>query len=343
MKDIFKNKTILITGGTGTFGKNFVKYVLDNFKPKKLIIFSRDELKQFEMQKSVLFGNNKVLRYFIGDIRDVERLKIAMNGVDIVVHAAALKHVAAAEYNPSEFIKTNIQGSENIVIASIYNKVKNVIALSTDKAVQPINLYGATKLVSEKIFISANNMYGDKITKFSVTRYGNVLGSRGSIITIFDNLLKKNIHTLPVTDKKMTRFWITKEQAVKFVKNNIEIMEGGEIFVPKLPSVRIVDLAKSMAKKIEIKIIGKGIGEKLHEVMCVTEENDCTIEYPDHYTIIGSDNVSKLKKKNFKNKAGQVGKKVKSGFSYTSENNKHFLNISEISIMNKLNSQNDTL
>jgi UDP-N-acetylglucosamine 4,6-dehydratase len=321
---MLNKKNILITGATGTFGKSIVRFLLKNYKPNKIIIFSRDELKQHDMQKSKNFGEIESLRYFLGDIRDLDRLKTAMNKVDVVIHAAALKHVPAAEYNPEEFIKTNIHGSENVIKAAIYNNVSKVIALSTDKAVQPLNLYGATKLVAEKLFIAANNMYGDKKTKFSVARYGNVVGSRGSIVPLYKELIKKGHNILPVTHKDMTRFWITKKQAVEFVINILMKMNGGEIFIPKLPSIKIVDLAKAMGNNIKIKYIGKRPGEKLHEILCLDEESPFMYELNNYYVIkeffTGGLKVTKSSKNKYKN-----SKLVKPGFIYSSGNNKIFL------------------
>ena len=278
---MFNDTTILVTGGTGSFGKHFIKRMLQEHKPKKLIIYSRDELKQFEMQKNF---NDPCMRYFIGDVRDVDRLVQAMNQVDFVVHAAALKQVPAAEYNPMECIKTNIHGSENVIQAAIKNSVKKVIALSTDKAANPINLYGATKLASDKLFVSANNIVGDSPTRFSVVRYGNVVGSRGSVVPLFKDLAKKK-SKVPITHKDMTRFWITLEMGVNFVLKNFERMHGGEIFVPKIPSVKVTDLAKAYAPGLEIQEIGIRPGEKLHEIMCPSDDSHLTIEFEEFFVI----------------------------------------------------------
>src|SRR3990172_11941713 len=250
---MLNGKNILITGGTGSFGKQFTKTILKNYKPNKIIIYSRDELKQYEMAQRF---NEPCMRYFIGDVRDKERLIKAMNGVDYVVHAAALKHVPIAEYNPMECIKTNIYGAENVIKASLKNGVKKVIALSTDKAANPINLYGATKLASDKLFVAANNMAGGHRTRFSVVRYRNVVGSRGSVVPFFRKLIAEGADYLPITDERMTRFWITLQQGVDFVLQSFKRMGGGEIFVPKIPSVRVVDLAKAMAPNLAQKIIG---------------------------------------------------------------------------------------
>ena len=273
---IFNNKSILVTGGTGSFGKTFTEIVLKKFKPRRLIIFSRDELKQSEMAKK--FPNTKFpcMRYFIGDVRDVERLKMAMNGVDYVIHAAALKHVDSSEYNPIECVKTNVGGAENVVTAAISSKVMKTIALSTDKASDPINLYGSTKLTSDKIFVSANNITGVKNQIFAVVRYGNVIGSRGSVVLFFkDKMIESN--TLPITHLEMTRFWITLEDAVKFVIDSFLRMKGGEIFVPKIPSAKITDLANQFLPKA--KVVGIRPGEKLHEKMCSINEARLTLEF----------------------------------------------------------------
>ena len=291
---MINNKTILITGGTGSFGKNFVKYIEKNFKPKKIIIYSRDELKQSEMMQE--FPKlTKILRFFIGDVRDYSRLAMATRNVDIVFHAAALKHVPLAEYNPFEVIKTNIIGSNNVIHASYENKVKQVLALSTDKASSPINLYGATKLASDKLFISANNFRGKLKTKFSVVRYGNVMGSRGSVIPVF--LKHKNSKHIPITDKRMTRFNITLNEAIKFVIKSLKVMQGGEIFVPKIPSLKIIDLARAMYPKKELKIVGLRPGEKLHEEMISESESYNTVEYQNLYIICPNSEFIKWNKK----------------------------------------------
>lgn len=323
---MFNNKSILITGGTGSFGKNFVRLVLKRFKPKKVIIYSRDEQKQFEMfQEFKKFESS--LRYFIGDVRDHQRLKLAMNGVDYVVHTAAMKHVPAAEYNPQECIKTNIMGAENVINASIECKVKKVIALSTDKAANPINLYGATKLAADKLFISANNLVGQGVTKFSVVRYGNVIGSRGSVLPFFLNLLKNKQKFLPITDKRMTRFWISLDEGVNFVFQSFRIMLGGEIFVPKIPSIKITDLAKALNSNILLKEVGIRPGEKIHEALSVKDESRNTYELKNFYFILPStltDNKKKLFLKNYK------AKKVNESFEYSSGTNKSFLSINQI-------------
>jgi UDP-N-acetylglucosamine 4,6-dehydratase len=329
---MFNNKIILVTGGTGSFGKKFVEIVSKKHKPKKLIVFSRDELKQFEMEKEF---NKPFMRYFIGDVRDQDRLKTAMKGVDFVVHAAALKQVPAAEYNPMECIKTNIHGAENVIQAALHNNVKKVIALSTDKAVSPINLYGATKLASDKLFVAANNITGNKRILFSVVRYGNVVGSRGSVVPFFYNLIKnKKNKFLPITNKNMTRFWILLSQGVEFVLKGFERMHGGEIFVPKIPSILITDLAKSMAPNLKHKIIGIRPGEKIHELMISKSDSRFTYDFKDHYVIGPSIFFNKAKKNFSKNKLNEKGKKVPINFEYTSENNKNFLNINQIKKIN---------
>ena len=281
-ENLFDDATILVTGGTGSFGKAFVRKLWDRFIPRKVIVYSRDELKQYEMQQE--FGRNNT-RFLIGDVRERDRLTAAMKGVDFVVHAAALKQVPAAEYNPMECIKTNIHGAENVVQAAWAANVKRVIALSTDKAVNPINLYGASKLASDKLFVAANNMVGGDIPRFSVVRYGNVVGSRGSVVPHFQQLISEGIKTLPVTDKSMTRFWITLDRGVEFVINSFDRMKGGEIFVPKIPSIRIIDLAAAMAPNSEYKIVGLRPGEKIHEVICPRDDSRLTLEFHDHYVI----------------------------------------------------------
>ena len=286
MYKFFNSKVILITGGTGSFGKAALKKILLNSKPKKLIVYSRDELKQFEMQQNIFFKKYKNLRYFVGDVRDLERLKLATKDVDIIIHAAALKQILTAEYNPMEAIKTNILGSQNIIDASLYNEtVKKVIALSTDKAVDPLNLYGATKLAADKLFVAANNLAGKRNLKFSIVRYGNVVGSRGSVVPLFEELIKKKSKYLPVTDKKMTRFWITLDDATNFVLNCFDLMKGGEIFIPKMASVRIVDLASAMKNNQKIKFVGIRAGEKIHEILCPTNIAQNLLEFKNYYLI----------------------------------------------------------
>lgn len=329
---MFNDKTILITGGTGSFGQKFVSTILERYSPKKVIVFSRDELKQFDMSQQ--FDQN-CMRYFIGDVRDRDRLMMAMNGVDYVIHAAALKQVPAAEYNPMEAIKTNVNGAENVIHAALANNVKQVIALSTDKAANPINLYGATKLASDKLFIAANNIAGNRPTRFSVVRYGNVVGSRGSVVPFFKKLIDQGADSLPITDPSMTRFWITLQQGVDFVLRGFERMQGGELFVPKIPSVRIVDVARAMAPDLPHSIIGIRPGEKLHEVMCPADDSHLTLEFADHYVIQPTIQfVSHVDHKT--NRLGETGTPVAQGFSYNSGTNPEFLGIGEIRKINHL-------
>lgn len=278
-------KSILVTGGTGSFGKRFVQTVLDRYEPRRLIIFSRDELKQFEMEQAFSRAEHPCLRYFIGDVRDRERLQMAMRDVDYVIHAAALKHVPLAEYNPTECIRTNVLGAENVVQAAFHCGVRKVIALSTDKAANPINLYGASKLASDKIFVAANNLSGKTGTRFAVVRYGNVIGSRGSVIPFFQRLARDGADTLPITDERMTRFWITLQQGVDFVLSCLKIARGGEIFVPKIPSMRMTDLAASLAPGIPMRTVGIRPGEKLHEVMITADDARSTVELKDRFVI----------------------------------------------------------
>lgn len=332
---MFNNQTIFISGGTGSFGNQFVKKLIKSYKPKKIIIYSRDEYKQFMMQEQFPASKYPFFRFFLGDVRDLDRLKMAMKGVDYVIHAAALKQVPAAEYNPMEFVKTNIYGAENIIQAAINQKVKKIIALSTDKAANPINLYGATKLASDKIFTAANNIVGSQKTIFSVVRYGNVAGSRGSVVPYFKELIDNKKDYLPITHEDMTRFWITLEQAVDFVLMSFERMIGGEIFVPKIPSIKIVDLAKAMAPNLKTKIVGIRPGEKIHELMCPNEYHHLTLEFKNHYKIIPSPNADDKKKDFLTDNSGEKGKKVASDFEYSSGSNKHFLTIQQIDKINK--------
>ena len=332
---MFNNQTIFISGGTGSFGNHFIKKLIKNYKPKKIIIYSRDEYKQFLMQEQFPASKYPFFRFFLGDVRDLERLKMAMNGVDYVVHAAALKQVPAAEYNPMEFVKTNINGAENIIHAAIHQKVKKIIALSTDKAANPINLYGATKLASDKIFIAANNITGSQKTIFSVVRYGNVAGSRGSVIPYFQKLINDKKKYLPITHEDMTRFWITLEQAIDFVFMSFRNMIGGEIFVPKIPSVKIVDLAKAMAPNLKTKIVGIRPGEKIHELMCPNEYHHLTIEFKKYFKIIPSPDSLDSKKNFLIDNLREKGKKVSSDFEYSSGLNDNFLSINQIDKINK--------
>jgi len=333
---MLNNKSILITGGTGSFGNLFVDKVIRKFKPKKLIIFSRDEFKQSLMSQKFPQEKYKFMRYFIGDVRDLSRLTMAMEQVDYVVHAAALKQVNIAEYNPIECINTNINGAQNVVKASLNANVSKVITLSTDKASDPINLYGATKLTSDKIFVSSNNIVGDvHPTRLSVVRYGNVVGSRGSVVPIFKKFIDEGSKELPITDDKMTRFWITIQQAVEFVLKSFERMNGGEIFVPKIPSIKLTDLAKAMAPKLNYKIIGIRPGEKLHEKMCSIHEAHLTLDFKDHYVIKPSIKFYDKYIDYSKNAIGEIGKPVPKDFEYRSDNNEHFLNINEIADINE--------
>lgn len=318
-------QTILITGGTGSFGKKFVERIVKDYTPKKLIIFSRDELKQYDMQNMFPASEYPYLRFFIGDIRDFNRLEMALRGVDIVIHAAALKHVSIAEYNPFECIHTNVIGAENLVRASLKCGVKKVIALSTDKAVSPINLYGASKLAADKIFIAGNNIRGDDPTIFSVVRYGNVVGSRGSVIPFFQNLIDKGVDSLPITDNEMTRFWITLNQGIDFVLSSLSIMTGGEVFVPKIPSMKIIDIANSLSPKMKTHNVGIRPGEKLHEWMLTSDEAFNTIEFDDRYAILPSF---------MKDWTGKVSHaSVKKRFIYSSETNKEWMSSEELHTM----------
>jgi len=322
------NQNILITGGTGSFGKKFIETILANYKPKKIIIYSRDELKQFEMQHSEPFASHKsVMRYFIGDVRDLRRLEMAMDGVDIVIHAAALKQVSTAEYNPFEAVKTNVIGGQNVIDAALQSSVKKVIALSTDKAAAPINLYGATKLTSDKLFVSANNYKGKHDIKLSVVRYGNVMGSRGSVIPFF--MKEKETGVLPITDKNMTRFNITTQQGVDFVLQCFDRMWGGELFVPKIPSYRILDVAQAIAPNCKHEIVGIRPGEKLHEEMITQTDSLNTIEFEKYFVIPPSTQLWDVEK--FRKESNKViGKFCKFNFSYNSGTNKHFLSVDEL-------------
>ena len=319
-KALLKNKVVLVTGGTGSFGKQFVETVLREHAPKKLIVFSRDELKQFDMRQRFNEQEHPCMRYFIGDVRDRERLYRAMDGVDIVIHAAALKQVPTAEYNPIEVIKTNVLGGANIIDAAIDRNVQKVIALSTDKAANPINLYGATKLCSDKLFVAANGYSGPHGTRFSVVRYGNVMGSRGSVIPFFQQMRATGV--LPVTDPKMTRFWITLEQAVKFVLRGLERMHGGEIFVPKIPSMNIVDLARAIAPECRLDIVGVRPGEKLHETMVPEDDARNAFEYDDCFIIRAPAANGKVN--------GNGGRPCPAGFHYSSDNNSRWLTVDEL-------------
>jgi UDP-N-acetylglucosamine 4,6-dehydratase len=328
---MFDDKSILITGGTGSFGKLYIRNLLARYQPRRLIVYSRDELKQFEMQQEF---NAPCMRYFIGDVRDPERLMQAMNGVDFVIHAAALKQVPAAEYNPMECIKTNIHGAENVIKASLANNVEKIIALSTDKAANPINLYGATKLASDKLFVAANNMVGSSRTRFAVVRYGNVVSSRGSVVPFFAKLIADGAPSLPITDPRMTRFWITLQEGVDFVLKDFARMRGGEIFVPRIPSVRITDLAAAMAPQLATHVVGIRPGEKLHEIMCPADDSHLTLEFSDHFVIQPSIRFHGQDMDYRINALGEVGTPVAQGFEYNSGSNVHFLNKDEIVAMN---------
>ncbi|MDE2141124.1 MAG: UDP-N-acetylglucosamine 4,6-dehydratase (inverting) [Elusimicrobia bacterium] len=324
---MLKGKVVLVTGGTGSFGKAFISAVLKKHKPRKVVVYSRDELKQFEMRRLFDEKTCPEIRYFIGDVRDRDRLYRAFDGVDVVIHAAALKQVPAAEYNPLEAIKTNVLGAANVIDAAIDRNVKTVVALSTDKAVNPVNLYGATKLCSDKLFVSANNYAGAHGTRFSVVRYGNVVGSRGSVIPFFLRAVKTGV--LPITDERMTRFWITLDQAVAFVMRSIQMMEGGDIFVPKIPSMNIMDLAKAVAPNCRTKIVGIRPGEKLHEVMVTEDDARDTVEFPDRYVILPAEHGWD----------GNLGKKMRTGkpcpaaFRYSSDGNKDWLTVEQLRSM----------
>ena len=331
---MFNGKSILITGGTGSFGHRYVSTLLQQYNLKRLVIYSRDELKQYEMAMKFQ-GHENVMRFFIGDVRDASRLREATRGIDIIIHAAAIKHVPIAEYNPMECIKTNIYGAENVIQAALDNNVEHVMALSTDKAANPINLYGATKLASDKLFVAANNMSGGR-TKFAVVRYGNVVGSRGSVVPFFKKLIKEGADSLPITHKDMTRFWITLQQGVDFVLKCMERMDGGEIFVPKIPSVRIVDLAKAMAPDLPIKTIGIRPGEKLHEIMCPADDSHLTVEFDNYFIITPSITFFARKTDFTENSLGEKGHVVEQGFEYNSGSNFDFLDIDDIIKYNEM-------
>jgi UDP-N-acetylglucosamine 4,6-dehydratase/5-epimerase len=321
------NQTILVTGGTGSFGKKFIQTVFERYSPKKMIVYSRDELKQYEMQQVWPNSKEYPIRYFIGDVRDYKRLKRAMEGVNIVIHAAALKQVPAAEYNPFEAVKTNVIGGQNVIDAAMSQGVSRVIALSTDKAAAPINLYGATKLTSDKLFIAANNYRGFHDIKFSVVRYGNVMGSRGSVIPFFSQIAKTG--EIPITDERMTRFNITLQEGVDFVLKNLERMWGGELFVPRLPSYRIIDVAEAIAPGVRTKIVGIRPGEKLHEEMVTETDALTTVEFEDYFVIMPSTQLWDIEK--FRQESnGMHGEWCKFGFSYNSGKNDHFLTIKEL-------------
>lgn len=321
-------KSILVTGGTGSFGKAFIRRVLADWKPKRLIVFSRDELKQWEMQQDLSQEKYPAMRYFIGDIRDGTRLDMATRDVDVIVHAAALKQVVAAEYNPFECIHTNVIGAENIVQAAIKNKVSRVVALSTDKAANPVNLYGASKLASDKIFIAANSLSGGRDPIFAVVRYGNVIGSRGSVVPVFRDMVAKGAKEIPITDDRMTRFWITLDQGVAFVLSSMQIMRGGEIFVPKIPSMKVADLAHCLAPGIPHKIVGIRPGEKLHEVMITEDDSRTTVELDDRYVI--EPNFAFWERRSF---AADGAMPVAEGFRFASDINTQWLDADSLKKM----------
>jgi UDP-N-acetylglucosamine 4,6-dehydratase len=326
------DRSLLITGGTGSFGKRFISTVLARYKPRRVVVYSRDELKQFEMQQTF---NAPCMRYFLGDVRDGERLSQAMRGIDYVVHAAALKHVVAAEYNPTECIRTNVGGAENVVKAAIENGVERVIALSTDKAASPINLYGATKLLSDKLFVAGNNIAGGHKTRFAVVRYGNVVGSRGSVVPFFQKLIDDGATELPITDIRMTRFWITLDHGVDFVLKGFQRMRGGELFIPKIPSIRVTDLAKAMAPHLPHKIVGIRAGEKLHELMVPLDDARMTLEFGDHFVIRPVARFNDGDIDYMVDGLGERGRTVSEEFEYRSDTNPHYLTIEEIAKLNK--------
>lgn len=322
--NFLNNKSILITGGTGSFGIRCLNHIFKNFKPKKVVVFSRDELKQFELSK-IYKENSYPIRYFVGDVRDKSRVYRASSDIDFIIHAAAMKRVTASEYNPTECIYTNIIGAQNVIDAAIDNNVKKVIALSTDKAANPVNLYGATKLCSDKLFVSANNLVGLKETRFAVVRYGNVVSSRGSVIPYFKELIKHGKKKLPITDERMTRFVITLEEGVNFVISELLSLSGGEIFIPKLPSIKVLDLVEAMLGKRSFEVIGIRAGEKLHEVMIPKEEARNCIEVNNKYII--TPQLSWWNRKNLDSKIRRFGKPVPSNFQYTSDGNKKWLSV----------------
>lgn len=325
---MLNDKSILITGGTGSFGKCFVKTVVQRYKPKKLIVFSRDELKQYEMRQELQGSIYDCLRYFIGDVRDLPRMRVATEEVDFVIHAAALKQVPATELNPFETVKTNILGGQNVIDASISSGVKKVIALSTDKAAAPINLYGATKLTSDKLFVAANFYYAGHESKFSVVRYGNVMGSRGSVIPFF--LERQRTGILPITDMGMTRFNITLNESVECVLKFLDNMWGGELFVPKIPSYHIIDVAKAINEECSLESVGIRPGEKLHEEMITKTDSFNTLEFDDYYVILPSTEPRWSIKEFINGSSKKPGRKVAEGFEYSSNTNEHFLSIEEL-------------
>ena len=324
----FDGASILVTGGTGSFGRLFVKTVLERYRPQRMIVLSRDELKQYDMQADPVYQVPS-MRFFLGDVRDEARLQQAFRDVDYVVHAAALKQVPAAEYNPQESIKTNIIGAQNVIAAALANNVKRVVALSTDKAVSPVNLYGATKLAADKLFVAANNIAGRADTRFSTVRYGNVVGSRGSVLPLFQKMLAEGATSLPITDPRMTRFWIRLEQGIDFVLEAFARMHGGEVFVPRIPSVRIVDLAEAVRPGVKTHTIGIRPGEKLHEAMCPRDDSHNTIRFANHFVIAPS--ITFTEPFDYRRDAtGDAGEKVEEGFEYNSATNEWFLSVEEL-------------
>jgi UDP-N-acetylglucosamine 4,6-dehydratase/5-epimerase len=319
----FKDRSVLVTGGTGSFGQAFIRKLLVDHNPRRIVIFSRDESKQADMEQELPASTYPALRYFIGDVRDVDRLEMAMHGIDTVVHAAALKHVPAAEYNPFECIRTNVHGAENVARAAMRAGVKKVIALSTDKAANPVNLYGASKLASDKIFVAANNLAGGN-TQFAIVRYGNVVGSRGSVVPFFRKLIANGTDHLPITDPRMTRFWITLDQGVEFVLSCLPMMQGGEIFVPRIPSMKMVDLARAMAPNLPHRVVGTRPGEKIHEVLITEDDSRTTVELADRYVITPS--VVRWRV-NWPDPEGS--KRVPEGFRYASDTNSEWIEPAE--------------
>lgn len=330
-ESLFRDKSVLVTGGTGSFGRRFVETLLRHHAPRRVIVFSRDEVKQDAMQQEF---SGAPMRYFLGDVRDRDRLHQAFRDVDTVVHAAALKQVPAAEYNPMECVKTNVHGAENVISAALANDVHRVMALSTDKAANPVNLYGASKLVADKLFTAANNIAGGHRTVFSVTRYGNVLGSRGSVLPHFQRLVRNGAKELPITHVAMTRFWITLQQGVDFVMKCFERMQGGEIFVPRLPSMRVLDLAAAVAPDLPVREVGLRPGEKLHEVLCPADMAHLTYEFDDHFVIRPSIKFHNVDTDYSRNPVGERGRLVPEGFEYNSRINPRFLTVEELARLN---------
>jgi len=326
---MFDERSILITGGTGSFGKELVRVVLGRYRPRRLVVFSRDEQKQYQMAQELSPAEHPALRYFIGDVRDRDRLRRAMDGIDLVVHAAAMKHVPVCEYNPFEAIRTNIGGAENVINAAIDAGVERVIALSTDKAANPINLYGATKLASDKCFVAANHLAGPSGTRFSVVRYGNVIGSRGSVVEYFQRLVAEGRRVMPITDRRMTRFWITLDQGVAFVLDRLQVMRGGELYIPKIPSMRIVDLVEALG----CSYVESGIrpGEKIHEVLLPFDEARNTLEFDDHYTVQPA--FHWWKREDHEHERGQKGRPVAHDFQYRSNKPTRWMEQDELRAM----------